>query len=57
MKALANFPRVERLPEMPGVPKLTGTGFVVDGKTTRTVPRPSEAMQESKRSLFGWIWK
>lgn len=41
MKALANFPRVERLPEVPGVPKLTGTGWAIDGKTVRTVPRPS----------------
>lgn len=57
MKQLANFPRVERLPEMPGVPKLTGTGFVVDGKTTRTVPRPSESMQYPKRSLFARIWR
>lgn len=41
MKQLANFPRVERLPEVPGVPKLTGTGWAVDGKTVRTVPSPS----------------
>lgn len=57
MKALANFPRVERLPEIPGVPKMTGTGYAIDGKTTRTVGRPSAPMPQPKRSFFDWIWR
>ena len=50
MKQLANFPRVERLPEVPGVPKMTGTGWALNGKTTRTAPSPS-MLPEPRR---GW---
>jgi len=54
MKQLANFPRVERLPEIPGVPKLTGTGYVIDGKSVRTVSHPSP-MRRPRSGLFARI--
>lgn len=52
MKQLSTFPRIERLPEIPGVPKLTGTGFVLNGKHHRTVPE-SQPMQQEKKSFWG----
>lgn len=42
MKLSRDWPPIERLPEAPGVVKMTGTGYVIDGRHVRTVRR-SEA--------------
>lgn len=50
----ASFPRVERLPEIPGVPKYTSTGYAINGKHVRTVPHVS-AMRPASPSLLGRV--
>lgn len=53
MKLSRDWPPIERLPEAPGVVKMTGTGYVIDGKHVRTVHRNSEAPSPHK----GWLYR
>lgn len=50
-----NWTAIERLPDGPGVVKMTSTGYVKDGVHVRTVPNPSPMPQPRRGllSLFG----
>lgn len=50
-----NWTAIERLPDGPGVVKLTSTGYVKDGVHVRTVGRPSPMPQPRRGlvALFG----
>lgn len=37
-----DWPPIERLPEGPGIIKMTGTGYAIDGKHFRTVGRNAD---------------
>lgn len=52
MKALTNFPRVERCPDDPSAIKLTSTGYIRNGVHVRTVPRASDPVPVTRR----WWW-
>ena len=58
MKALANFPRVERLPDIPGAIKMTGTGYVINGRHVRTVPdrQPLPMPNETRRGFIARVF-
>lgn len=57
MKAVAEFPRVERCPDDPNAITLTGTGYIRNGVHYRTVPRAGVPLVEERRGVFGWLFR
>lgn len=49
-----NWKRIERLPEAPGVVKMTSTGYWLDGQHVRTIPEKPQPQPEPRP--FRW-WK